>query len=127
MKKRTETMPTKWIGMPAPNSHGAKYKKSGWLGQMNEAYKCIDSEYAVLVRTITTDQLGSVKHAAIRNKQSTNITWSEKQRIKNELFGEEAQAIEFFPKQSELVDGANMYHLWGLVDHHLDFGLTSDN
>lgn len=47
-----------------------------------------------------------------RHDQSTDITWSHKQRIKNEVLGESFQAIEFFPKQGELVDDANMYWLW---------------
>jgi hypothetical protein len=38
--------------------------------------------------------------------------WREMQRIKNELFGAESVAIEFYPKQSELVDHANIYWMW---------------
>ncbi|MGR9527665.1 DUF7694 domain-containing protein (plasmid) [Priestia megaterium] len=48
----------------------------------------------------------------------------EKQRIKNEIFGEEYTAIEVFPKESELVDEANMYHLWVLPKGmNLPFGI----
>ena len=47
-----------------------------------------------------------------RHDQSTDVPWSHKQRIKNEVLGEEFQAIEVFPKTSELVDDANMYWLW---------------
>lgn len=110
-----------WQRVPAPNSVGAKVH--GWLREMNEAYRATDGRYAVLVRTLETGQLGSVKHAAIRNAESTEISWSEKQRIKNELFGEEKQAIEFFPKQSELIDEANMYHIWVFVEKELTFGI----
>ena len=106
-------MPKGWIRMPAPNSQGAKF--TGWLKEMNEAYKDEKNIYAVMARTIDTEY-GQIKHAAIRNIESTDISWSEKQRIKNELFGEEVQAIEFFPKQSDLVDEANMYHLWIFLD-----------
>lgn len=48
----------------------------------------------------------------IRNAASTDIPWAEKQRIKNEIFGEERTAIEVFPAESELTDVAMMYHLW---------------
>ncbi len=41
-------------------------------------------------------------------------SWPDLQRIKNEIFGAEAEAIQMFPKQSELVDDANLYWLWVL-------------
>ena len=57
--------------------------------------------------------------------QSTRIGWAEKQRIKNTLIGEDRIAIEVYPKESELVDQANMFWLWVLPkDTDLsDFGL----
>jgi hypothetical protein len=39
-------------------------------------------------------------------------SWSVLQRIKNEIMGPERIAIEVYPKESELVDTANIYHLW---------------
>lgn len=82
---------------------------SGWVAEMDRAY--VDGIYAVMVRTIKT-KWGIVEHACIRNVLNTDIPWAEKQRIKNELFGEERAAVEVFPAVSELVDEANMYHLW---------------
>jgi hypothetical protein len=38
--------------------------------------------------------------------------WREFQRIKNELVGAECEAVEIYPSESRLVDGANQYHLW---------------
>jgi hypothetical protein len=34
------------------------------------------------------------------------------QRIKNEICGEDVEAIQFFPRESKLVDVANLYWLW---------------
>ncbi len=45
----------------------------------------------------------------LRKHDSTRVEWAELQRIKNELFGAETMAIQFLPKQSDLVDEANMY------------------
>lgn len=45
----------------------------------------------------------------VRTHDSRRIHWSELQRIKNELFGEERIAIQMLPRQSDLVDSANMY------------------
>lgn len=88
---------------------------------MNRAYT--DGKYAVMVRTIDTP-FGKVEHACIRNTGSTDIPWKEKQKIKNELFGKERVAVEVFPRESELVDEANMYHLWVFQEgFSLPFGL----
>ena len=76
------------------NTRGAKMH--GWVREMDEAYREVNGEYAVLVRTLNT-KLGTVKHAAIRNATETDITWSEKQRIKMK-FWRGKQAIEFFSK-----------------------------
>ena len=44
--------------------------------------------------------------------------WSELQHIKNQIFGLEATAIEFYPPSSTLVDHANVYWLWHLEHAH---------
>jgi hypothetical protein len=101
-------MNKRWIGKPSPKSMN---KGTGWFGELDSAYS--DGEYAVMTRKVETEW-GEVIHACIRNVDNTDIPWAEKQRIKNELLGEEHIAIEVFPKISELVDQANMYHLWVL-------------
>jgi hypothetical protein len=39
-------------------------------------------------------------------------SWQDLYRIKNEIFGEEVEAVQFMPKVSELIDDANMYWFW---------------
>lgn len=46
---------------------------------------------------------------ARRSDAEPMISWSDMQRIKNEIFGEEIEAIQFLPKQTKLVDQANLY------------------
>ncbi len=93
-----KTMPKSWIGKPSPVS--LHMRERGWLSEVSKVYVDEDKQYSVL----------------IRNAPNTDIPWAEKQRIKNELFDAEAVAIEVFPAMSELVDEANMYHLWVLPD-----------
>ena len=38
--------------------------------------------------------------------------WRLMQRVKNEVCGTEASALEVYPAQSRLVDAANQFHLW---------------
>lgn len=51
-----------------------------------------------------------------RHDEKPGIPWADKQRIKNELVGSDRTVIEVFPPESELVDNANLYHLWVLPE-----------
>lgn len=92
----------------------------GWYGELDRAYRQ-GTDYVVLVRDVETEW-GTIQHAVMRNTDNTDIPWAEKQRIKNELFGKEAVALEVFPAMSELIDAADMYHIWVLpADFKLPF------
>lgn len=108
-----------WTEHPSPKQ---LKKGDGWFGELDRVYRQ-DNDYVVMVRDVTTEW-GIVQHACMRNVTNTDISWAEKQRIKNEIFGKEAQAIEFFPKESVLVDQVNMYHFWVLPEEfEMPFGL----
>ena len=85
----------------------------GWLDEVHAVWK--NHVFAVLIRTVPT-AWGDVQHAAIRNVSETDIPWAAMQRIKDELFGADRLAVEVFPPRDELVDEANMYHLWILPE-----------
>lgn len=115
-----------WTEKPSPKQ---LKQGRGWFGDLDKVYVSNDMEYCVMTRDFDT-ALGKVTHMCIRNKGSketnwagTDIPWAEKQRIKNEIFGEEAVAIEVFPAESNKVDQANMYHLWVLHEYELPFGI----
>lgn len=101
---------TGWVQHPSPKQ---LKKNGGWFGELDRVYRDEKSQYVVMVRSVETEW-GTVEHVCMRNAAGTDIPWSEKHRIKNEIFGKERAAIEVFPKESELVDEANMYHLWVL-------------
>ena len=88
----------------------------GWQGEMDRCWIDNDANICVCSRLIRT-QFGKIEHVTITKGQGTRngegeITWSQKQQIKNELFGEDRFAIEVFPKQKKLVDVMDVYHLW---------------
>lgn len=113
----------KWIEGPSPKSMRVG---KGWFGQLNKAYT-YNSEYAAMTREIETEW-GKVIHCAFRNLKGTDITWAEKQWLKNSLFGEDRIAIEVFPTKDRLVDAANMYHIWGLEKgFELPFGIHDND
>lgn len=54
-------------------------------------------------------------HLSIKNKDKSQISkskWQHFQWIKNQLCGEESEALELYPAESRLVNTANQYHLW---------------
>lgn len=42
--------------------------------------------------------------------------WRELQRIKNEIFGKDVTAIEYYPAEPNLIDDHNIYWLWMFND-----------
>lgn len=56
---------------------------------------------------------GPCKKAMIRRHDALPIhKWSDFQRLKNEIWGERAVALEVYPRQQNLTDVANLYWLW---------------
>ena len=51
-----------------------------------------------------------------RSDAKAIYSWQDLYRIKNEIFGEEIEAIQFMPPKSELIDAANLY--WFFIDQN---------
>jgi hypothetical protein len=59
----------------------------------------------------------AVIHLSIKSIDKSPVhDWSDLQRIKNEIIGNENEAIEIYPAESRLVNMANQYHLWVFKD-----------
>ncbi len=71
----------------------------------------INNRYNVLIKDNYQTTHGPCIRAFITRLDGSIIPnhWSEIQKIKNEIFGEEVMAIEYYPKQSKLVDSLNAY------------------
>lgn len=79
---------------------------------MTRAFK--NNRYIVMIDDNAETDKGTAIKAMVQRLDDTPIPnhWSEMQKIKNELFGEEAVGIEYFPKVSALTDDHNIYWLW---------------
>lgn len=91
-----------------------------WMPEMDRCWIRTEDGVCVCSRLIRT-KIGKVEHVTItrgsknglvRNDGSGDFSWAEKQKIKNELFGENRCAVEVFPEKNNLVDTADVYHLW---------------
>lgn len=97
-------------------------------GTAMEHMRCayVNAIYSVQVYECDVPDFGAVTHLAIRRHDGAmSRSWSHLQRIKNELVGADRLGVEVFPPAGDLVDQADMQHLWVLpVGFEFAFGLT---
>jgi len=79
---------------------------------MTRAYR--NNRYTVMIFDHTPTTKGSAIKAMIQRHDNEPIPghWREMQNIKNEIFGREATAVEYYPAESQLLDTHNIYWLW---------------
>ena len=96
---------------------------SAWRDGDKDGY----ANYSILVSDLETEW-GAVTHLWCRKKgASIQWDWYELQAIKDKVCGPEFDAFEVFPQVENLVDNANMRHLYVLMDRKLPFGLHSED
>ncbi|RXF72077.1 DUF7694 domain-containing protein [Hansschlegelia zhihuaiae] len=103
-----------WVSTEIP--YGAA--GHGFAAEFRKAHR--NGAFAVLERQLTS----GVRHFGISSLSGVRPSWWEAQRIKDELAGEAATAIEIYPPRDEIIDGADMFHLWVLTAP-LPFGLSN--
>ena len=79
---------------------------------MTRAYS--DMKYVVMVYDGFDTSHGKAIRVMVRNSNETPIEfhWQTMQMIKNDIFGKEVMAVEYYPKESELIDFKNIYWFW---------------
>lgn len=71
---------------------------------------------------------GVIVHLWVRRHDQKPLIWRDMQRVKNELVGEHRVGIEVYPPSTDVIDQANVYHLWVLPEgFQLPVSLTSIN
>jgi hypothetical protein len=130
----------------ASKANGRRLMKQGWSAWEDKTFECkmrgIDvastpgflrimqnNLYTVQIFShsakVYPDAYADIGHFLVRRNDEGPIrSWSDMQRIKNELAGPDRVAVEVYPEESNLVDQANCYHLWIMPpDYKLPFGL----
>jgi hypothetical protein len=79
---------------------------------MTRAYR--NTRFTVMVYDNSPVSTGTAIRVMVQKHNDTPIVnhWSEMQKIKNEIFGEETTAIEYYPAKSQLIDDYNIYWFW---------------
>jgi hypothetical protein len=77
--------------------------------------------YQVATIRSTHEIFGEVMQINIRRRDGNVIfrDWRHFQDIKNQLAGPECEGLELYPAESRLVDTANKYHLWVILNPEL--------
>jgi len=69
-------------------------------------------EYIVQKHAVSNESNFMCRLTIKRSGREPIRTWRVLQDIKNAIAGEESVAIEIYPKESEVTDTGNIYHLW---------------
>lgn len=78
------------------------------LKDVTRCWETLDNKYHILY-----DEPNGYRHLRISRIDGQPIhNFMDMQEIKNDLFGDNAIAVEVYPKKSEFKDGSNTYHLW---------------
>jgi len=91
----------------------------GWAAEFTMAHK--NKVFSVLDRTLAN----GVRHLAVASLSGIRPSWHEMQRIKDEIAGSARTAVEVYPPAAEIVDGADMFHIW-VLPGALPFSLHVD-
>ena len=94
------------------------YAGRGWAAEFETAHR--NWVFSVLDRTLDC----GVRHLAVSSLSGIRPSWVEMQRIKDELAGPDKTAVEVYPPKAEVVDEADMFHIWVLAEP-LPFSLAS--
>ena len=90
----------------------------GWAAEFGVAHR--NKVFSVLDRTLPD----GTRHLAVASLSGERPSWHEMQRIKDDLAGSAATAVEVYPPKQEIVDGADMFHIW-VLPQPLPFGLRA--
>jgi len=87
----------------------------------------VNNRYSVQV-SVEATEWGAVHHLWIRRHDAEPVrSWTDVQRIKREVLHDGANrvGVEVYPRDVDVVDDANIYHLWVMpLGFCLPFGLN---
>ena len=112
-----EKMPEVLFQLPATERDKAIHERLGMDSPM--AY-FVNLHYQVAVWAASTPEgFPDMVHLSVKRRDRKPIDknrWRILQRLKNIIVGPECEGVEIYPKETRLVDTANQYHLWVMVD-----------
>lgn len=111
--KERQKLGNRLFKFPAGKFEPIDLSKAGFIPDgMTKAYR--NNRYTVMVYENTPTTAGPATQVLIQKHNDTPILnhWGEIQNIKNEIFGENTVAVEYYPKEQQLVNDKNIYWIW---------------
>lgn len=86
-------------------------KGLSWPSWTSRIYK--NNRFTVMIADNARTTAGQAMLAYIvPHNAGRDVFWKDLQRIKNEIFGPEVLGVQYFPKESKLIDEVNVYWLF---------------
>lgn len=87
-----------------------------------------NNKYFITINDNALTNKGKAIRVMVQKHSDTPILnhWFEMQKIKNEIFGQETIAVEYYPKVSDLIDQHNIYWLWIFNNNELPIPINLD-
>ena len=114
----------KWIGLPASaTAEDVEHAIREAIAHSEAKEYWNNDKYQVAIFDAdVAEDFPAMWHLSIKRQDRMPVFgWRDIQTIKNEIIGPEHEAVQLFPAESRLVDGANQYHLYVLKDAALRF------
>jgi hypothetical protein len=112
----------KWIGPGCDRAKIEEYIDETVLRSAGGERWNNDKYQVVIFDADTKGDFPPMWHISIkRHDRYPVFNWRDIQTLKNQLVGPENEAVQLFPAESRLVDGANQYHLFCLKDAGVRF------
>lgn len=92
--------------------------RAAWQREKSTEEIWINEKYQVAAIRIDDPTFGPMMQINIRRRDGNVIMrdWREFQDIKNQLAGPECEGMELYPAESRVIDTANKYHIWCILD-----------
>jgi hypothetical protein len=89
---------------------------AGYAAKQGDLRACyLNNIYSVQVFARAREGMTEALHLVIRRHDEEEIRgWSDLQRIKNEIAGSDRVAVEIYPREEDVIDEANLRHLFVL-------------
>lgn len=82
------------------------------FAEIEAVYTDKDNEYIVEKHQIANHNAFNFRLSIKRADRTPIRSWRVLQDIKNSVVGADIFAVEIYPRESEVTDTANIYHLW---------------
>jgi hypothetical protein len=112
----------KWLGPACDRSKIEEYVEETIKRAIAKEYWNNDKYQVAIFEAETGEEFPAMWHLSFkRHDRAPIFNWRDVQMLKNQIIGPENEAVQLFPAESRLVDGANQYHLFVLKDPEVRF------